>query len=89
MNFLNTMTQEYPRHHGDLELLGWSVGEPLPQDWVEVLPSGMPMIESNQEAIELAPELVSGVWTQRWSVVDLSEEEVARRKEFLEEMRRP
>ena len=89
MNFLNTATQEYPRHQGDLELLGWNAGEPLPQDWVEVLPSERPTVESNQEAVELAPELVEGVWTQRWSVVELTEEEIARRKELREEMRRP
>ena len=87
MYFFNTVTGEYPRHQGDLELLGWTVGEPLPQDWVEVLPSEVPALGQNQKLVELAPKLIDGVWTQRFSVADLTEEELARREERLAEMK--
>lgn len=89
MYFLNTVTGEYPRHQGDLELLGWSVGEPLPQNWVEVAPVERPDCEESQKAIEIAPVLLDGVWTQRWEVVDITAEELARIEELRAEMRRP
>lgn len=78
MYFLNTVTGEYPRHQGDLELLGWNLGEPLPQDWVEVVPSERPNCGLGQKAVEITPALVDGVWTQRWEIVEITAEELTR-----------
>jgi hypothetical protein len=75
--YLNTKTNEYPRHSGDLELLGWSSGESLPEDWAEVQETIAPEINEGQTAKELAPALIEGIWTQQWEVHTLTAEELA------------
>lgn len=75
--YLNTDTKEYPRHQGDLELLGWSVGEPLPENWVEVQEVAAPETLEGEIAIELAPKLVDETWIQQWKVHTFTEEELA------------
>jgi hypothetical protein len=74
--FLNVNTSEYPRFVGDLELLGWQNGEPLPEGWVEVIQDPIPEIENTQTYIENLPQLIDGVWKITWTVRDLTEEEV-------------
>jgi hypothetical protein len=73
--YLNTETNEYPRHDGDLELLGWSLGEPLPTNWVEVQSVPQPETSDEQTAYEAAPAEIDGVWTMVWVVRDLTEAE--------------
>lgn len=74
--YLNTETKEYPRHQGDLELLGWSVGEPLPEYWVEVEEVSAPETSEGEVTVELEPKLVDGIWIQQWEVHVLTDEEL-------------
>jgi hypothetical protein len=73
--YLNTQTQEYPRFIGDLQLLGWVVGEPLPENWVEVTSINPPTITNNQIATEEFPVNIDGTWSMSWVVRELTEEE--------------
>lgn len=77
--YLNINTKEYPRYQGDLELLGWSVGEPLPEGWVTVVETDIPLIASDETFAETEPQIVDGVWTRQWAVRKLTEEELAAR----------
>lgn len=72
---------EYPRHIGDIQLENpsWQLGDPLPVGWVEVVPTQSPDVPTDQALIELAPEEINGVWTQVWSLRDLTPEELERK----------
>ena len=76
--YYNTKTKEYPRHDGDLELLGWKVGEPLPNDWVQVLETESPSVLETELAYEILPKLIDGVWTRQWATKTLTREEQER-----------
>jgi hypothetical protein len=81
--YLNTVTGEYPRHDGDLELLGWNPGEPLPENWVNVIETEEPLPGTN-EVVEFQPAvLLDGVWYTDWLVRPMTEEERIRAEEFL------
>lgn len=75
MIFMNIKTGEYPRHQGDLELLGWKNGEPLPENWVEVEYVHHPNITDRQKFTQLPPIEENGKWKMRWIVEDMTEEE--------------
>lgn len=78
--YLNIKTKEYPRFQGDLELLGWEVGQPLPSDWVAVSPADWPTkVPNGKKVIEEFPILISGVWTQIFKIIDLTTEELEQR----------
>jgi hypothetical protein len=77
--YLNTETNEYPRHDGDLELLGWTLGEPLPEPWVEVEHVPSPEVSESENYSEGAPVHLNGVWKRNWVVRDLTEEELTQR----------
>lgn len=83
MAYLNTLTMEYPRHIGDLYLVGYKDGENLPNGWVEVAETERPEFEENQKVKEIMPALIGGVWTQQWEIVDLTEEEI----EFINDVK--
>ena len=74
--YYNTETNEYPRHDGDLELLGWSVGTPLPENWVDIYQTDPPAVLENEIAYEVLPQLIGGNWIQQWAVRDMSPEEI-------------
>jgi len=76
MIYLNTETNEYPRHDGDLELLGWSVGEPLPENWVVVEYTEPPEIDEETTYWEVPPTLVNGVWKITYATRALTEKEL-------------
>lgn len=81
MPYLNIETNEYPRHDGDLELLGWTPGESLPEHWVEVVESPMPTPGENQVIFEIEPAQVDGIWTMQWETRPMTQselEEIAR-----------
>jgi hypothetical protein len=68
MIYYNTVTNEYPRYQGDLELLGWNAGEPLPENWVEVEFVDMPQLLENQTVEELLPaQGEDGIWRMQWA----------------------
>lgn len=74
--FYNTSTKEYPRYQGDLELLGWKEGEPLPENWVEVEVVEMPEHLPMEVAYEDEPIQIDGIWKQNWKVRDLTQDEI-------------
>ncbi len=69
---------EYPRFIGDLQLAypEWVEGDVLPENWFEVKEVSMPEITSNQVAYELNPELINGVYNQKWTVREKTEAEL-------------
>mgnify|MGYP006280375461 CR=1 FL=1 len=75
--YLNINTKEYPRHDGDLELLGWSIDNPLPENWVQVEEVVSPEVSEGEVALELEPKLIDGSWVQQWEIHTLTAEEIA------------
>jgi len=86
--YYNTETNEYPRHDGDLELLGWSLATPLPENWVEVHSADPPAVLENEIAYEVLPQLVSESWIQQWDVRGMSPEEIELRDNPSEDLSR-
>lgn len=76
MKFYNVVTNEYPRYQGDLELLGWQLGQPLPENWVEVVYTDMPEVTENKKVYETLPQNIDGVWTQCWQIDDMTAEDI-------------
>jgi len=75
--FYNTITNEYPRFIGDLELLGYRTGDPLPEGWASVQQSEYPRdIGENKKVVELAPVLIDSTWQQRFEILDMTDEEI-------------
>jgi hypothetical protein len=81
MHFYNTETQEYPRYQGDLELLGWVFGTPLPENWVEVAETPTPEF-SWDETLEYGEptQTPDGNWETNWVVRKLTQEELLERQ---------
>lgn len=68
--FINTATNEYPRHPGDVALdpnAPWAPVEDVP----------MPEIGERQLVVEKHPTLVDGSYMRTWEVITYSEEEWA------------
>lgn len=78
--YLNTETGEYPRHDGDLELLDWKIGDPLPSGWVEVEQDPIPAIKSGQTYESNPPQEIDGVWRVTWSIREITAKELATQK---------
>lgn len=78
MLFYNTETQEYPRYQGDLQLLGWEIGNPLPENWVEVENNDPVYNPKTQTFTESLPELIEGKYIRKYQVRDLTPEEIAK-----------
>jgi hypothetical protein len=74
--YLNTQTNEYPLFAGDLELLGWKQGTPLPENWVEVERTDVPEHSATEVAYENSPTKVGDIWKQSWGIRTLSNEEL-------------
>lgn len=87
--YLNTVTNEYPRFDGDLELLGWTVGEPLPENWVKVEYVDPPVVGVDETYQITEPTLhEDGVWRIGWTVRAMTPEEIERRDNPPERDRR-
>jgi hypothetical protein len=80
--YLNTITNEYPRYDGDLELLGWQVGQPLPEGWAEVIPSPEPVPGDGEVVQSQPPVLADGQWYMSWLVREMTPEERVRADNF-------
>jgi hypothetical protein len=77
MLFLNIETQEYPRHQGDLELLGWALGDQLPAGWVEVQPEGYPPgLPDGSKIVEEYPVKDGDTWKQSFKIVAMTQGEI-------------
>jgi len=66
--YINTETGEYPRHIGDVEL-----NPDLP--WATVEPTTPPELSPLQILKELPPELVDGIYYQRWDILTFTQAE--------------
>jgi hypothetical protein len=80
--YLNTVTGEYPRHDGDLELLGWQLGEPLPENWVSVLETEELVPGTNEVVESQPPVFIDGQWHMSWEIRTMTPEEIIRVEEF-------
>lgn len=81
MVYLNTNTNEYPRHVGDLALVGWVAGDNLPDGWFKVELSEPPIVEDGFVAYEVTPLLIDGVYVQQWATREFTDaERLANRK---------
>lgn len=69
----------YPRFVGDMiiENVGWAVGDPIPAGWTLVAETAPPTTSSNQILEESFPEIIDGVYTQKWVVREKNEQELA------------
>lgn len=83
MAYLNTATSEYPRHIGDLMLLGWSEGEPLPEGWVEVFETPAPVAEAGWVVYENTPKKTKDGYVQDWATRELTPAEVFNRRKMI------
>lgn len=86
MFYYNTVTKEYPRHIGDLKLLGWKEGQQLPENWVIVQDVTMPELNANQIAEMTEPALIDGSWTVSFEIRDMTELEIAKQEEFTQDL---
>ena len=82
MFYFNTITKEYPRHVGDLQLLGWQENTELPEGWVEVTETQTPLITPEQTYDMIEPKLVNNIWTAQFIVRDRTEEEIQKQKDL-------
>jgi hypothetical protein len=84
-HYYNVQTNDYPRYQGDLELLGWTVGEPLPENWVEVIEVSAPEFDNENETLELSlPKNIDSQWHQQIVVRPLTVEEKERKRKYEE-----
>ena len=82
--YIKLSTLEYPRHEGDIRLEHPEIQEsqtgntfPCPSTYALVVPTDRPTFdEATQTTQEQAPMQVDGVWTQQWSVRDLTAQEL-------------
>lgn len=74
--YFNTLTEEFPRYDGDLELLGWRFGEDLPDNWVVVINDGLPSITKLQTYEMELPIVIDNVWHSNFSIRDKTEQEL-------------
>lgn len=80
MNYISP-ENEYPRHIGDVQLAspGWSLGDPLPAGWTEVVLVERPAQEDGKVVYEDFPVELNGVMTQNWQIREMTAEEVERK----------
>ena len=77
--YIELFTSAYPRHQGDVRLQYPDMGQEfvLPETYAYVEWVDPPACdELLQRAEEVAPELVGGTWYMRWTVRDLTQEEI-------------
>lgn len=74
--YIHAITKEYPRHAGDLEALGWSVGTSLPENWEEVEPTEAPILQEHEVCFEVTPVKENGVWKMQWEKKALTTQEI-------------
>lgn len=81
--FIKVSTLEYPRYIGDIQIdfPDFVEGDSLPDDYSEVIPTEKPEASSKFEEVrEDFPVLIDGVWTQQWKKIELTQEELDRRR---------
>jgi hypothetical protein len=68
----------YPRFIGDINLQHptWSVGDPLPSGWTLVEETTPPQPQTTEVVEEDFPELVNGIYKQKWTIRQKTEQEL-------------
>jgi hypothetical protein len=87
MNYIKLKTLEYPRHEGDIRLEHPEITEnqtgdtfPCPNTYAKVTWTDPPEFDKNTQAIsEDNPVQIDGVWTMRWLIRNLTEQEISAR----------
>jgi len=76
--YINTLTLEYPRHIGDIQLENPNATENnLPNEWQFVTPIDTPIYNhETQIAYELPPVKIDNVWYMQWDVRELTQQEL-------------
>lgn len=78
MRYFNTVTKEYPRHIGDLQLIYGNIDESqIPEEWVSVELDAEPEIGKYQYLEAKEPEHSGTQWIQGWIVRDMNAEQRA------------
>jgi len=78
--YINTLTLEYPRHIGDIEL----VNEADRNNFVAVEWADPPAFDSLTQIIyELPPINSDGTWYMQWGIRNATEEELAFRDSLI------
>lgn len=69
----------YPRFVGDISLDNptWALGDPLPEGWIPVQTTTPPEATDSQILEEEFPEVLDGVYTQKWVLRNKTEQELA------------
>jgi hypothetical protein len=86
MFYFNTITKEYPRHVGDLQLLGWQENTELPEGWVEVTDDQTPVITPEQTYEMIEPKLVDNIWIAQFLIRNRTQAEIDRQKALTQEL---
>lgn len=86
--YINESLNIYPRFPGDIQLIdpNWTVDEPLPEGWELVKDTPLPQYEIGQVIEELYPEKIDGIWYQKWTVRNMTEEELEEQRLFKEQL---
>jgi hypothetical protein len=80
--YFNTLTEE-AGFQGDLQILGWEEGLPLPENWVQVSYGEQPILNDNQYFLLDKPQIIDGEWIANFTVYTLTEEQMAKMQEAL------
>ncbi len=76
MIFINTNTQEYPLHIGDLKIAGWNEGNPLLEGWHEVFQVDPPQVNEDEVYFQNMPVYNNNRWEMSWGVRKITQEEI-------------
>jgi hypothetical protein len=83
--YINTLTLEYPKHIGDIQLESPSTTEnDLLEEWQAVTPVDRPVYDyETQIAYELPPIQIDNIWYMQWAIRELTQQELKERTERL------
>lgn len=79
----NNVVVEYPVYQGEIQKrfpnTSFTIPFVPPEGYVTVVSSEYPQVDHTKDVVEDTPQNIDGTWTQVWSVVDATPEEIAQR----------
>jgi hypothetical protein len=68
----------YPRFIGDINIQhpNWNAGDSLPEGWTQVEEVTPPQPQENEVLEEQFPELIDGIYKQKWALRTKTEQEL-------------